>query len=54
MKHFDDWMATELADWTHTPNMAWDKTIKKSGKYSTIDNFDIYRDLKEYVSDEEV
>lgn len=47
--HFGDWMATELVDWTHTPGMAWDKTIKESGKYSTIDNFDIYKDFKRYV-----
>ena len=52
--HFGDWMATELVGWTHTPNMAWDKTIKTSGLYSTIDNFDIYKDFKEYVSDEKV
>ena len=52
--HFGNWMATELVEWTHTPNMAWDRTVKESGKYATIDNFDIYRDFKEYVSDEEV
>ena len=54
LKHFGDWMATELVDWTHTPNMAWRKTVNESGLYSTIDNFDIYLDFKEYVSDEKV
>lgn len=47
--HFGDWKATELVDWTHTPGMAWDRTIKEAGKYSTIDNFDIYKDFKRYV-----
>ena len=54
LKYFGDWTAVELVDWTHTPNKAWDKTVKEAGKYSTIDNFDIYRDFREYVSDEKI
>ena len=52
--HFGDWLATELVDWTHTPGMAWSKTIQEAGKYSTIDNFDVYKDFKEYVSNGKV
>ena len=54
LKYFGDWSAMELVNWTHSPNKAWDKTVKEFGKYATIDNFDVYKDFREYVSDEEI
>jgi uncharacterized phage-associated protein len=52
--HFGKWTANELVAWTHKKGAAWEVTKEQEGMYMPMDNYDILRDFKEFVSSEEV
>ena len=46
---FGNWSATQLVDWTHEEDTAWDKRLKDNDMYSNIHNQDIINDFRKIV-----
>ena len=46
LKHFGDWNAGQLVDWTHKKNTAWYKQTKAGEKYGEMNNDNILSDFE--------
>jgi len=51
LEKFGNWTASQLVDWTHKDERAWDIKYNKLGeRYGSLDNHDIFIDFEPFVS----